>query len=112
MNVYDTANKLAQEIKDSNEYKEYKKIKEEIKLNPDLKEKIESFEKARQEMQMVMIKGGKPVEEKTAEIQNIYTELIKNDTIKAYFEAEYKFSILITDMNKIISEAVKDVIKW
>lgn len=112
MNVYDTANKLSQEIKDSNEYKEYKKVKEEIKLKPDLKEKIENFEKARQEMQMIMIKGGKPVEEKTAEIQNMYTELIKNDVIKTYFEAEYRFSMLITDMNKIISEAVKDVIKW
>lgn len=112
MNVYDTANKLSQEIKDSNEYKEYKKVKEEIKINPGLKEKIEGFEKARQEMQLVMIKGGKPVEEKTAEIQNMYTELIKDDTIKKYFEAEYRFSMLITDMNKIISEAVKDVIKW
>ena len=28
MNVYDTANKLAQEIKESQEYKEYKKSKE------------------------------------------------------------------------------------
>lgn len=112
MNVYDTANKLAQEIKESNEYKEYKKVKDEIKINPELKEKIESFEKARQEMQLAMLKGGKPVEEKSAEIQNMYAELMQNDTVKTYFEAEYRFSILITDMNKIISESVKDVIKW
>ena len=29
MNVYDTANKLAQEIKESQEYKEYKSMKDE-----------------------------------------------------------------------------------
>ena len=30
MNVYDTANKLAQEIKSSEEYKKYKEAKEKI----------------------------------------------------------------------------------
>jgi len=30
MNVYDTANKLAQELKTSTEYLDYKKIKEEL----------------------------------------------------------------------------------
>ena len=32
MNVYDTANKLAQELRTSEEYLSYKKIKEEVKL--------------------------------------------------------------------------------
>ena len=32
MNVYDTANKLAQEIKSSDEFKNYKKYKELVKL--------------------------------------------------------------------------------
>ena len=68
MNIYDTANKLATEIKQSEEYKEYKKIKEEINQNPELKEKINQFEMARQEMQKLMIKGGQPVEEKAKEI--------------------------------------------
>ena len=39
MNVYDTANKLAQEIKESQEYKEYKSMKDEIMTNPELKRK-------------------------------------------------------------------------
>ena len=33
MNVYDTTNRLAQEIKDSEEYKNYKKYKEFVKSN-------------------------------------------------------------------------------
>ncbi len=110
MNIYDTANKLASEIKQSQEYIEYKKVKEEINNTPELKEKIKKFEEARQEMQKLMIKGGTPVEEKATEIQNLYAELIQNETAKKYFDLEIRFSVLVTDVNKIISEAIKDVI--
>ena len=41
MNVYDTANKLASEIKNSNEYLGYKKLKQEINSNSELKERIQ-----------------------------------------------------------------------
>ena len=111
MNIYDTANKLAAEIKQSNEYVEYKKAKEEIEQDVELKEEIRKFETARQEMQMLMVKGGTPVEEKATEIQNIYAKLIQNEKAKNYFDLEVRFSILIADVNKIISEAIKDVIK-
>ena len=45
MNVYDTANKLASEIKNSEEYKQYKEAKQKIDNNPHLKQKIDEFEK-------------------------------------------------------------------
>ena len=41
MNIYDTANRLAQELKQSEEYVNYKMAKESLSLNPDLKKKIE-----------------------------------------------------------------------
>ena len=37
MNVYDTANRLAYEIKNSDEYMNYKKLKEEVSSNLELK---------------------------------------------------------------------------
>ena len=43
MNIYDTANKLAQEIKQSEEYVNYKMAKQVINLRADLKEKINIF---------------------------------------------------------------------
>ncbi len=110
MNIYDTANKLASEIKQSEEYIEYKKVKEELNSLPEIKEKINKFETARQEMQKLMIKGGTPVEEKATEIQNLYAELVQNEIAKKYFDLEIKFSVMITDINKIISESIKDVI--
>ena len=41
MNIYDTANRLAKEMKESEEYKNYKKLKDSIESNPDKKAKLE-----------------------------------------------------------------------
>ena len=49
-------------------------------------------------------------EENTKLLQDKYAELLKDEEIKKYFEAEIKFNVMIADVNKIIAEAVKDVI--
>ena len=43
MNVYDTANRLAQEIRTSSEYVEYKKLKDSLMSNSETKKKIEVY---------------------------------------------------------------------
>ena len=111
MNVYDTANRLSQEIKTSEEYMTYKKAKEYIDLKPELKEKITDFQKMTYEAQVATMQTGKEDEEKLKKIQEMYADLVQIDEIKRYFDAELKFNVMIADVNKIISEAVEDVIK-
>lgn len=111
MNIYDTANKLAYELKNSEEYNNYKKVKEEVNRNLDLKEKLESFEKVRYEIQIASINGLEQDKQKALDMQNLYIELIKNEMMKQYFDAELKFNIILTDINKIIGDAVQDLIK-
>lgn len=110
MNVYDTANRLASEIKQSEEYTNYKMAKQALDLNIDLKEKMMEFEKARYEVQLEMMQTGKQNEEKYKKMQELYAELIENEEAKRFFEAETKFNVVIADVNKIIGEAVRDVI--
>ena len=109
MNVYDTANRLATEIKQSEEYLNYKKAREALALNPDLKKKIGEFEVARYDAQLTQMQMGKEDEEKTNKMKELYAELIQIDDAKKYFDTEMKFNILLTDVNKIIGEAVRDV---
>ena len=111
MNVYDTANQLAQEIQQSEEYVTYKMAKEAINLNYELKNKIDEFEKARYETQIVAIQTGKDDENKMKYVQELYGELIQNQEASKYFDAEMKFNILITDINKIIGNAIQSLIK-
>ncbi len=111
MNVYDTANRLAGEIKSSEEYLNYKMAKEALNLNKNLKEKMEEFEKLRYTVQLEMMQTGKNNEEKYKEMQEKYAELVENEEAKRYFEAETKFNILVADVNKIIGEAIRDVMQ-
>lgn len=110
MNIYDTANRLAQEIKTSEEYVNYKIAKETINLKQELKEKIQEFEKARYDAQISAMQTGKEDEEKVKKMQELYVELIAIDEVKKYFDAEIKFNVILADVNKIIGEAVKDVL--
>lgn len=109
MNVYDTANRLSQEIKQSEEYVNYKMAKQALNLNTSMKEKMLDFDKLRYEVQLEMMQTGKNNEEKYKKMQELYAELIENSEAKRFFEAETKFNVMIADVNKIIGEAIRDV---
>ena len=111
MNIYDTANRLAQELKQSEEYKNYKMAKETLNLKPELKKKIEEFESARYDAQITAMKTGKNDEEKTKKMQQLYIELFEDADATKFFDAETKFNIILADVNKIIGDAVMDVLK-
>ena len=111
MNVYDTANQLAEEIKQSEEYITYKMAKEAVNLNFELKSKIDEFEKARYDAQITALQTGKDDENRMRHVQELYGELIQNQEASRYFDAEMKFNILIADVNKIIGNAIQSLIK-
>lgn len=111
MKVYDKANELAKDLTECNEYITYKKIKEEVYANPELKEKIKEFDKVRYEAQVLAIQGEQQDADKMKKLQELYEILMKEPRVKEYFDAEVRFNVLLADVNKIIGEAVKDVLK-
>lgn len=110
MNVYDEVNNLAKAIKESKEYLEYKEIKTELSELPELKKQVDEFEKIRYEEQLLAMQGESQSEEKMKKLQELYEILVKNPKVKDYFDKEVRFNVLIADVNKIIGEAIKDVL--
>ena len=109
MYVYDQANNLAKSIKESKEYLEYKKAKEELNSNPEMKAKIDEFEKIRYDVQVMSFQGEQD-EEKQKKLQQMYQILMQDAKIKEFFDIEVRFNIMLADVNKIISESVKDLL--
>lgn len=109
MYVYDVANNLAKAIQESKEYQEYKKVKESLNSNPEMKAKVEEFEKIRYDVQVMSFQG-KEDPEKMQKLQEMYNILNTDKEIKEYFDTEVRFNIMLADVNKIISESVKDLI--
>lgn len=109
MYVYDEANNLAKAIQESNEYLEYKKAKEDLNSNPEMKQKVGEFEKIRYDVQVMSFQG-KDDPEKMKKLQEMYNILNGDKQIKEYFDIEVRFNIMLADVNRIISESVKDLI--
>ena len=114
MEIYDTANRLAEEIRNSEQYKKLKESKEKLFSDPEKKHLIEEFEKLKQEVQIMEIKRENNAEideeDKKVKVAKLYNVLIENKDIKEYFDYEIEFSRLMTDVNKIIGDAIKDII--
>ena len=49
-------------------------------------------------------------EDKMKKLQEMYDILMKEQKIKEYFDIEVRFNIMLADINKIISESVKDLL--
>lgn len=111
MNIYDTANRLASEIKQSEEYMNYKMAKQALNLNTELKKKMSAFEQLRYEAQIVQLQTGKEDTEKMNKVRELFEKLMQEDEAKRFFDAETKFNIVIADVNKIIGEAIRDVMQ-
>lgn len=109
MYVYDEANNLAKSIQESKEYLDYKRVKEEINSNPEMKKKVDEFEKIRYDVQVMSFQG-KEDPEKMKKLQEMYNILNEDKQIKEYFDIEVRFNIMLADVNRIISESVKDLI--
>lgn len=110
MTVYDTTHELARQIKNSREYIEYKEMKDLINSKPELKKKVDEFEKLRYNTQVLTMQGEKNNEEKMKKLQEMYSILVADADIKKYFDMEVRFNVMLADINKIIGEAVKDVL--
>lgn len=110
MEVYDKANALARAIKECKEYREYKEIKAEISKDPDLKQKVDEFEKIRYEEQLLAMQGEKQSDGKMQKLQELYKILVQNEQVKDYFDKEVRFNVMVADVNKIIGESIKDVL--
>ena len=114
MEIYDTANQLAEEIKNSSQYKNLKKSKEALFSDPEKKQMIEEFEKLKQEVQIMEFKRQNnqeiDEEDKKLKVAKLYNVLVENKDIKEYFDYEIEFSKLFADINKILGDAIKEVI--
>ncbi len=108
-NIYDTANKLAEEIRKSQEFIEYRDERKAELANPDLQSKIEDFEKIRYDVQVLTLEKGEADPKKMEKLQEMYTILVENKDIKEYFDLEVKFNVMVADINKIIAESMQEI---
>lgn len=111
MNPYDKVHELVRAIKESKEVKEYLALKEELYADVKNKEMIKDFREKQVEVQSLLMQGKEAEPEKVEKLQSLYQILANNARIKEFFDKEVQFDVMLSDIYKIIGEALKDIIE-
>lgn len=109
MNPYDAAHALAKALRESPEFKEMKKAQEDVKADISAKEMLLDFRREQFNMHKQQLSGVEVSQEQKEKLEKLFEVVNMNSLIKRLLNAEYKVSIMLQDIQKIISEANKDI---
>jgi len=109
MNIYDKANELAKSLRESQEVTDIKAAMKLIDLDLDSKRMLDEFRTQQNEMQQRMMSGDMPSQEEMGQMEKQFESLSLNLNIRRLFDAERRLSIIIQDVNKIITDSLQDL---
>lgn len=110
MSIYETAQLLAQQIKESDEYRAFRVAKELMKAEEGQYKMIQDFQIKQFEIQQAHLFQLDISEDKQQELERLYSLLSLNPAARNYLEAEFRVSRMINDVQKIIGEAIVDIL--
>lgn len=108
MGVYDTAGKLANDIRSSKEYKEFKKYMIEVKNDKETETLLREYRLLQLELQKNAINNKKLDRKGKSKIESIQKRVSKNQTIYNYLISEQKFTAMMDNINKILANIVEE----
>ena len=112
MNFYDKVHEMVRAFKDTPEFREYVELKNKLKEEKDAYDRLKDFKERQKNSQMEYIDGKEQSKEKLEEMQNLYSIVIQNETSRKLLENEMKINVMLADMQKIIGDALKDIIDF
>ena len=102
---YGNAHRLAQDIRQSEEYQTYHGMKDQIMADETTAALIKEYKKLQVKLQMGAVAGAKPDEDDMQRFQGITSLLFTNPTVSKYMLAEMRLQQALADIFKIITEA-------
>ena len=106
MNVYDEAHGLARAIKESNEFKEFDRMRQEVERDPDASKMLGELQQLQMELQAAQMSGKQPEAEVMQRMQSLSTLVATKPVAAKFMQTEAAFSVMMSDVFKIIGEAV------
>lgn len=108
MNPYDQAHILAKSLTESEEYKEYIRLKEEAYADATNKALLDEFKKLQFRLQAKAASGESLPDDDMQRLQQIGTLLQFNPDVSSFLMAEFRFQRMLSDVFKILAD-VADV---
>lgn len=108
MSVYDTATKLASEIRNSKEYLDFVDNMKIIKKNKNYENLLSEYKKTQYNLQLATMNNKKLDKKTLKKMEEIQNKIRHNDKIYNYLLSEDKFNLMMDNINKIIANTIKE----
>ncbi len=109
MNPYDAAHKLAGALRESEEFKEFKKAQQELKDDQTAKKMILDLRGKQMELQRQKLSGIEVSKEQEERLEKLLEVVNMNMVAKRFLQAEYKAIVLLQDVQNIIGDATNEI---
>ena len=107
MLVNELAHSLAEEIKESEEYRRLLQVLEKVNQTENTRNMLAEFQQKRMELQQSQLRGEAVPEEKARQIEKMKEALAANPTMTEYQMAELSLLQMIEKVEKIIWKGVE-----
>ena len=107
MNVYDEAHSLAKAIKESNEFKEFDRIRKEVDADKETSDMLKELTELQVQLQTAQMVGQQPDKDVFARFQSLNTMAMTKPLAIQYMQAQYALATMMNDVFGIVSEAIK-----
>lgn len=109
MNPYDAAHHLVKALRESNEIKEFKKARDDLKADESAKKMFTDLRNKQIELQKQSFSGIEVSQEQKDRVNKLLEVVSMNLVVKRFLEAEYKMARLLQDVQNIIGEATEEM---
>lgn len=105
MQIYDEANTLASHIRECEESRTYRALKEEVQGNETLSALLKEYKRLQIKVQLSAVSGGSAETEEIQRFQQIGNLLFADATAQRYLLAEMRMQQMMADVFKILNNA-------
>lgn len=103
-NIYDTANQMEKELRETDNFKALEQKFKEIKEDEEANRIFTEFREVQVQLQQKQMMQQEITEEEQEKLESLAEEINENELISSLMIEEQKLSNLINDLNRIITE--------
>lgn len=109
VNLFDAANELEKMIRQSDEYKQLKKMYDEVNADASARAMFENFRRVQMQLQQKQMTGQQISQEEVTQAQKTVALVQQNAKISQLMEAEQRMGMLIGQLNQVIMKPLEEL---
>lgn len=107
MSVKDSAMKLANEIRNSKEYKDFRKNMNEVKKDKSCEKLLKEYQDIQIKAQGYVLRNQEVDKKVIMKLESIGKKVSNNKKVYNYLNSEQRFKSMMDDINKILAKSVE-----